>query len=376
MKRADSVKRIISGFYNLKVKTRLRKKVRTIIHSRQNPSWSDPPSGVITDYVSLWGKTGLRPDIRWLRMYGNICGIWDHRYIPESIYYIIAEPCLNNKSFSKCFTDKNLSRIFLDGYTLPDTVVSNIDGVFYGSSLDTLDIQQAKNIIKRQKTFIIKPSTDSGGGKDVTLWRAEGDAFVSFKGEISSVDRLLERYRKNYIIQGVIEQHPFYRKFNNTSVNTVRMLTYRSPGDEHVYLLHSILRVGAQGLVTDNQASGGFACGVTADGALTGVAIDKNGNRYNEVNGVPLEKGLKLVQFDSMAGVAVSAAKRFYYSRLLGFDLCIDRDGRVIVIEVNNLNNEINFFQMLNGPLFGRFSGEVAEWCAGRGKTFMIDFEV
>ena len=360
----------------MKVKRSLKKKVITIIRNQKSHSWSDAPANVINDYINLWKKTGLRPDTRWLEMYGNISGVWDHRYIPESIYYIAAEPCLNNKSFSKCFTDKNLNHIFLDGFSFPERVVSNIDGVFYGPSLELLTWQQVKYRIGEQKAFIIKPSTDSGGGKYVSLWRAEGEGFVSSSGEKSNAEALLKKYHKNYILQKVIEQHPFYKKFNSTSVNTVRMLTYRSPRDEQVYLLHSVLRVGVPGLITDNQASGGFACGITADGTLTGVAVDKKGNCYNEVNGVLLEKGLKLAYFELMADVAVRAANRFYYSRLLGFDLCIDNEDRVKIIEVNNMNNEINFFQMLNGPLFGRFTEEVAEWCAIREKTFMIDFEV
>jgi hypothetical protein len=60
-----------------------------------------------------------------------------------------------------------------------------------------------------------------------------------------------------------------------------------------------------------------------------------------------------------MEALAKEIASKNIHSRILGLDLCIDNKENVRCIEVNNFGNEINFFQLNNGPLFGRFSDEV-----------------
>ena len=50
--------------------------------------------------------------------------------------------------------------------------------------------------------------------------------------------------------------------------------------------------------------------------------------------------------------------------RLLGFDVTIDAEGAVRVVEINTRNLEINFLQTFGGPLFGDYSREIVEWCA------------
>jgi hypothetical protein len=372
-----TAKYLIACFFNLKVRISVKKKVKKIIRFQAGKTkWAEAPRDVSRKYKELWKKSGYKADKSWLKMYGNICGDWDYRFIPESIYYLVAEPCLNNKSFSKSFSDKNLYSLFLKGFNRPETIVSNIEDVFYDAELVLSDDARTKEAMLSQSQIIIKPATDSGGGKDVTLWSVKGDKLISGYGEAIPAEELLKRYKRNFVIQKVIEQHPFYKRFNSSSVNTVRILTYRSPADEKIHILHTVFRVGSKDSITDNQASGGFACGVTDDGRLTGFAVDKKGNRYSEVNSIILEKGLKLEGYDELSATAIKAASRFYYSRLLGFDLCIDKDNQVIIIEVNNMNNEINFFQMIEGPLFGEFTEEVAEWCGKHKRSFMIDYDI
>ncbi|MCK7537993.1 MAG: hypothetical protein MZV63_47075 [Marinilabiliales bacterium] len=68
----------------------------------------------------------------------------------------------------------------------------------------------------------------------------------------------------------------FFARFNESSLNTVRILTYRSVRNEDVFVLHRLLRAGRRGSVVDNQASGGIACAIDNDG-LMALGIDKSG---------------------------------------------------------------------------------------------------
>lgn len=370
-------KRLLAGLYDFSKRSLLNRKISTILkHQSRKRRLTNPDPELIRRHIELWRRFNIRVNPAWLRVYGNISGIWDFRYIPETLYYTIVEPCLNDKSFSKAYTDKNFYSILLPGFKKPGLIVSNINGLFYNCNGELINIDEVPGLLFGSGKFIIKPSTDSGGGKEVSLMTRDGGAFISETGNSFSPDDLFKRYGKNYIIQCMIEQHPYYSRFNSTSLNTVRVLTYRSCSDNRIYILHSVLRAGSIGKITDNQASGGFACGLTYDGMLTGKAVDKHGNIYDKVNGVNLIEGEKPEGIENIYKMAIEIAEKFYYSRLLGLDLCLDKDGQCIIIEVNNVNNEINFFQMTGGPLFKRFTEEVINYSLNHRRTFMIDFEI
>jgi hypothetical protein len=80
--------------------------------------------------------------------------------------------------------------------------------------------------------------------------------------------------------------------------------------------------------------------------------------------------------FEKMINTARDLASRYNYARLLGLDLCLNKEGDVTVLEVNNVNNEINFYQMLYGPLFKELTNEVISYCQSHLRSFMIDYEI
>ena len=371
------VKKYIVLAFDLLRKRDLKKKARKIILNQTKEGiFVNPPAKTASEFKEFWKPVLSNIDVYWLKIYGSVSGLWDKRYVSENIYYSIIEPCLNNKAFSKAYNDKNFYWKTITGLQLPKTIISNVDGVFYNDKNTLISLKEACKIIENSESFIIKPSVDSGGGKDVRLYRKSENVFSDNKGCAIKPDELFKHYKKNFIIQKIIKPHLFYANFNPSSLNTVRVFTYRSVSDERIHILHSILRVGKQGSVTDNQASGGFACGVTDEGCLTGIAVNKSGCRLNEVNGIKLIKGVQLEGYEKIKEAAIEAAKQFPYSRLLGHDLCIDSEGEVKLIEVNNVNNEINFYQMLNGSLFREFSEEILAWISIKEKSFMIDFEI
>jgi hypothetical protein len=371
------LKNIIMYLYDVRRNKILLKKAHKMLSSCSGKGlMTRSPSAVEKDYKVLWKALYVNADKAWLRVYGSISGIWDHRYVPENIYYNIIEPCLNNKSFSKCYNDKNFYPTFLRDFNIPETLISNIDGIFYNNEHIPVSSEAVIMLLRNETGFIIKPAVDSGGGNKVTLWRKYNNEIQSNEGNVLTIDFLRSEYCKNYIIQKVIEQHSFFNRYNPTSVNTLRVLTYRSVLDESIIILHCIFRVGASGSITDNQASGGYACGVTDTGHLTGNAVDKTGNRFQKVNNVDLNSETVIEGFEKMIITSRDLASRYPFARLLGLDLCLNKEGDVTVLEVNNVNNEINFYQMLYGPLFKEHTDEVISYCQSHRRSFMIDFEV
>ena len=128
------LKNIITCIYDFRRNRILRKKALKILSFCSGKGiLTKPPPAVEKDYKALWKALSVNADNAWLRLYGNISGIWDQRYVPENIYYNRIEPCLNNKAFSKCYADKNFYPSYLRDFNIPETLISNIDGVFYNN---------------------------------------------------------------------------------------------------------------------------------------------------------------------------------------------------------------------------------------------------
>ena len=246
----------MTGLYHRRVRTGLHRKARRINSViAAAGSASVPPPEVAREYRRLWAPLGGDSNLLWLKMYGSVSGVWDPRFVPETAYYTLIEPCLNNKVMSKGFSDKNLYDRYLSGFSLPETVLSNIEGSWYDGNLKQVTPAWAVEIMGDYKSLVVKPALDSGGGKGVAL---AGTLYPP----LDTPEGVAKAYHKNFILQEVIEGHSFYRQFSSTSVNTLRVLTFRSVTDETIKPLRSLLRVGKTGSITDNQAAGGYACGV------------------------------------------------------------------------------------------------------------------
>ena len=55
-------------------------------------------------------------------------------------------------------------------------------------------------------------------------------------------------------------------QFNSTSVNTLRIVVYRSVTDNNLYVTNSILRIGLKDSVIDNAHAGGVFIGIDNNG--------------------------------------------------------------------------------------------------------------
>lgn len=335
--------------------------------------------GLIKQHKHLWSGYGLRVRSIWLKVYTSISENIDHKYIPENIYYAEIEPRLNNKFFSKAYTDKNNYHKLLDANCLPKIFLRSISGTFYAQDYSKItEINDFLNNLEKGKEYIIKPSIEGGGGYEVRKITNNEDGII-IKPDIdgiNSLSGLLTYYCRDYVLQEYINQHSFFSSFNPDSLNTIRILTYRSFKDDEIKILHRIFRIGRPGHIVDNQASGGIACGINKNGVLNDFGVDKYGNKYFEVNNIRLSTVGLIPFIKDIENISTNIGKQFLYSRLLGLDFTVDKNGKVLLIEINDNNNEINFYQMNNGPLFSEYSEEVATFCKNEPKSFLIDFYI
>ena len=136
------------------------------------------------------------------------------------------------------------------------------------------------------------------------------------------------------MIQQCVKQHKDMAALNPTSVNTLRILSYRS-GME-VLIVYSVVRIGRSGQVIDNQCAGGISTTVTRDGRLGKVAF----GGYSEDNVMKTDTGVVLEDYQLPSyDKAIEMVKRLHlklpYLNIVGWDIAIEEDGEPVLIEFN-----------------------------------------
>lgn len=301
-------------------------------------------------WLQKWKSLDSHIKIDSYRIFSHYIGT-DLNILPLEYCATVIEPLLNPKQFWPYYNDKNMfDKIFgLD--VLPKTIIRNIDGVYY-----TDDYKIYKELFLSIpitfKYVIIKPAIDGESGKGVVK--------LQLSNEKIPLDSLNRQFGKNFIIQECLKQHPYMAQFNSTSVNTIRVMTYRSLITNEIVIPNAILRVGAKGKDVDNAHAGGMFCGISSDGVLGKYMCDYLGNKKNNFNGVDyLNSDFCIPNYDNIKKYAIIVAGRVLHHRLLALDIMLNEQGTPKLIEVNVGGFSAWLFQYTNGGAFGQYTDEV-----------------
>lgn len=177
---------------------------------------------------------------------------------------------------------------------------------------------------------MIKPFLDKHGhgvkSLDVT------DGITNLDG--TSITDVFDRYGANFQIQERVKQHERMSALNPTSVNTIRIVTYRS-GME-VLLIYFVIRIGRKGQVVDNQSAGGISVSIDENGRLGTTCV----GGYNENNVERTDTGVVICGYHVPSyEKAVEAVKQQHYNLpffdIIGWDVAIDEGGEPVLLEWN-----------------------------------------
>ena len=107
MKLVDRVNAYIHPLMVKRIVNTYNKKVNEIFSKR--PELNKAVSKETTEkHLALFRKLRIPYDDRWLRLYTNLSGIEDYRYVPESIYASVIERVMNEcECANHEYEDKN-----------------------------------------------------------------------------------------------------------------------------------------------------------------------------------------------------------------------------------------------------------------------------
>ena len=329
-----------------------------------------PVSGE-SEYLKKWSVFTPHVEPYSYRLFSHFMGT-DAHIIPEDIGHTYIENVLNPLRYRDYYSDKNLyDERFISGM-LPITFIRRMGDSFllnvdYGIIENFLEVKDELLSSKYEK-LILKPTIDSCSGHGVMLFERKNDEYISKKeGVLLSEDFLLQ-YGSDFILQEALEQSPYMSNFNRTSVNTIRIATYRSVKDESVNVTACVIRIGKMGEIVDNGHSGGNFVGINPNsGELSSYACDQYGHRSDVWNGINFKDNHFVIpNWEKIIEFAKYIGRKNHHCRLLALDIAIAQDGNPKLIEYNVYAFGFWLFMFQGQKPFGTFTDEIIEYCLKR----------
>lgn len=282
-------------------------------------------------------------------------------YFPSSEYFVNLIGRLNIYPLKRAYTDKNVLDIVLPSNILPKIYLKNINGYFYFCG-KPVSKQEAVTLCSNLGEVIIKPSL-TAKGKGVSKHIIKNGISV---GSNKKIGDILDEYRNDFLVQECIHQHKDMSALNPTSINTIRIVTYRSGMD--IKIIYTVIRIGRKGSVIDNESAGGISTIIHPNGKLGKYAYGAPGVDNVEFT----DSGVRLLDYqvpsyEKALNLVKDCHYKLPYFDLLGWDISINEAGEPILIEFN-ISPELS--QSANGPAFGEFTEEIIGKAIKRNNTY------
>lgn len=317
----------------------------------------------IKEIKEYWKKlAGKDIPIYWHEYFFSRNGEYSVRYVPTCFYHSNIIYRLNSRQLTMAYTDKNSYDNYLSDVWRPQTIIKNSNGYFYNAE-KPISKAEALEICKDLKDAVIKPSMIGKWGTGVRI-------FSSDKGMIQeneSVNDLFNQFGRNFIIQRKVVQHKEMARLNPTSLNTLRILSYRH-GDE-VIVLYAVVRIGRKDKIVDNETAGGINADIDlASGCIKNYAYGTPAEKQISLTDVgTLLKGFEIPSFKEAISVVKNLHLRLPYFHLIGWDFGIDSEGRPVMIEWNRCPD---LSQTAHGPAFGDMTEDIVKFALSQPDSF------
>lgn len=287
----------------------------------------------------------------WHEFFYSRNGFFSEKYIPTSVYHTEIIFQLNYHDFRLAYVDKGLYDTYFHDVNRPKTIVKNMNGYFYDGQ-KSISEQEALERCKNLSPVVIKPSLEGMWGRGVRVFSSQNG--VTDGGD--TVSQIFSKYKHSFIIQEKVAQHKDMMLLNPTSLNTLRILSYRDKSQVHI--LYAVVRIGRKGKMIDNETAGGIKADVDL---VTGKIRECAYGTPKEKRIMTTDVGTALKDFQIPAfHEALDFVKELHtrlpYFNLIGWDIGIDENSQPIMIEWNRAPD---LSQVAHGPAFGEMTEEI-----------------
>jgi len=283
----------------------------------------------------ILGWEGYAP---WLYVYSAISGNFKEGWIPDNYYGKVVVPKLKG-DYGKVSDLKPLSKIILKSDVLPD-IAYYVNGLFFSKGYYVLDKNKLQTELFENNDIIVYKVDNSLQGKGVLF-------FEKSNFDIEKVYKL-----GNGVFQEYIKQHSFFDRFMNNSVATIRITTVvENSGD--ITVRASYLRIGR---TNDSHVQSDSHIRIPI--SIQNGELDEYGymsdwkRTIQHPDSMTKFKGAAIPFYSKCLSTAISLHKLMPFTRSVGWDMIIDKDNNVKLMEWNGYHNDIKFSEATQGPCF------------------------
>ena len=297
-------------------------------------------------------QRGFKVSMMFADYFSRLNGIDSDRYLSMDVYYFYVIPALNRHDFKDAYLDKNIYSELFPNVRQPLSIVKNIHGHFYHQG-EEISIKQAVDIVMENAgELIIKPTVETCNGEGVEQIR---------DFDRNSLEELFRHYSINFIVQEKVKQHPDLQRVNPTSLNSMRLYTYRRMDGSYEFLYpHAHMRFGGKGAIKDNVSQGGGTCLIHEDGLVDDRVYRFKSMQVGSLKQETGVEGLVVPEYKRVIDTLLKMHRRLPYFDFVGWDVTVLPDGEPLLIEFN-LVPSVEGPQMMSGPMFGVYLDEVIE---------------
>ena len=276
----------------------------------------------------------------WLAFFTEVRGEFKRGWMPDDYYRFDFLPKINPEKFAKFSETKTIDyKLFGDSIVEPLFFRSN--GQYCDKDGMVLSRDEVEHRLNQLDHEIVIKRDNGHAGKNV-LFREASEL---------SLDELPED--ADLLFQKVLQQHSELDKLYPHSINTFRVTTMiNDDGDIEIKFI--IIRFGRGGTRVDNSSQGGGWLFVKPDGEIFPMGYDNDGleiGRTHPDSGCIYAK-LNLPFIDEVINLCKRTHATFPYTRLIGWDVFVDRNSKARLIEWNADNPGIAHVETRFGPFF------------------------
>lgn len=330
------------------------KEARSIYHN-----WTPLTDNQKKEIAAYWGlKHPAKSDFITHEIMMNVKGDYDVRYCSEKIFRVYLDPALGNRNLIWAWDDKNYFDRFQPGIPFPHTFVRNVNGYFLDHDYNPVSMEEAKKIILANLPLIIKPALLCGGG--LKTGEGKGVKLITCEKE---AEEIFSSYKKNYLLQEVVEQCDELKKMSPRSVNTFRLVTAMVKGEPKLLTSHLLCNT-TDAVASNTNLGPGEGVVIIAtdhDGKLYDTGYFENSQKIKTLPSGFTFGQLQIPSYNEMVNLALEAQKSMPMLGIIGWDVTIDINNKPVFIEWNLHGIEIYHSQLSNGPIFGEYSDCFAE---------------
>ncbi|ADG17363.1 sugar-transfer associated ATP-grasp domain-containing protein [Paraburkholderia atlantica] len=280
----------------------------------------------------------------WLRVYTAFCGTFKEGWIPDNYYGIVVVPHMKGW-YGKISSLKPISRLIFDGDELPDLAYF-ANGLFFTDKSVVVPERDLKDVVFEHTERVAFKLDGSGQGNGVYFF------------DRANFDPAVIRSLGNGVIQTFIDQHSLFTAFASKPVATLRFTTVVDDAGR-ISVRACYLRLGRAEdthVLADREicVSVNLETGELCD---QGYMSDWGAVEAHPDSGVHFA-GVKIPCFDKCKATVLRLHRKIPFARCIGWDLTVDANDQVKLMEWNGKHNDVKFSEATQGPCFADLNWE------------------